>query len=135
LRRLPGELFSLLGDKLTETKNEIQPVWAAVGNIVLQHRFGPGGTETKFGTKQFRSGARVYIVGAYWGMCEVITVIGLPRKSKKYIKIDIRANLIENIRLKRVYKPQAVKALCNFFEGEPDKEFIKRICASVPLWE
>ena len=120
---------------MTETKNEIDPVWAAVGNIVPEHTFGHGGSEIKLGTKQFRPGARVYIVGAHWGMCEAVTVIGLPRKSGRYIKIDMRANLIENIRLKLIYKPQAVEALRNLFDGEPDKEFMKRICDSVPLWD
>jgi len=89
--------------RLTEKTEGVEQVWSAVGNIVAQHSFGHGGLETKFGTKQFRPGARVYIVNAYWGMCESVTVIGLPRKSGKYILIDIKASLIENFRVKLIY--------------------------------
>jgi hypothetical protein len=67
--------------------------WTAVGNIVRERPYGPGGAEIRFGTKHFASGAKAYIINWYAGMCRRIIVVGLHRKSKRFITLalDVRS--------------------------------------------
>jgi hypothetical protein len=60
-------------------------VWSIVANIKKEHPFGPGGAETKIGTRQFRGGTKVYIAGCFPGTCDAVVAIGLHRKSRKLI--------------------------------------------------
>ena len=55
-----------------KTNNPISPppVWTVTANIVPTRKFGPGGTETRMGTKHFSPGTKVYIIDWYPGTCE-----------------------------------------------------------------
>lgn len=53
---------------------------AAVGNIKRTVGKGPGGEEEHPGTRHLRGGAKVYVIDAFWGQCEAVTVIGQHRK-------------------------------------------------------
>ena len=87
-------------------QDNIQPWrWCLVGNIVETHEYGEE-KEIKFGTKQFRPGAKVYLAPANWGDgYENIVVIGCPRKTRNFIEIIMRSEYVENLRIQKVYAP------------------------------
>ena len=68
--------------------------WTAVGNIVRERPYGPGGTEIRFGTKHFAPGAKVYVINWYAGLCRRIVVVGLHRKSKRLITLALDVRLV-----------------------------------------
>jgi hypothetical protein len=115
-------------------------LWAAVGNIKETCRKGPGGREENPGTKHFRGGAKIYVIDAFWGTCDDVTVIGQHRKSRKYMCLSMPARHIENLRVKLVYSP-AVEALMREHYAKsgrpepPGKEYAEQIAAAIPLWE
>ena len=85
--------------------------WCLVGNIVQSHTYGEE-HEMRVGSKQFAPGAKVYIAPANWGDgYEDVIVIGCPRRCRHYIEIIMRSDLIENVRLKKVYAPFLLKMM------------------------
>lgn len=85
--------------------------WALVGNIVETHEYGEN-HEIRYGTKQFPPGAKVYIAPPNWGDgWENVIVIGVPRKSKKYIEIVMPCKYIENFRIQKVFKPAILRIM------------------------
>lgn len=86
--------------------------WCLVGNIVQEHEYGEE-HETKYGTKHFSRGTKVFLAPVQWGDgYENIVVIGLPRYGQKYIEVITRSKYIENFRMKKVYKPAILKRIC-----------------------
>lgn len=67
-------------------------------NIKPEMLFGEGGKETRIGTKQFKGGAKVLIIGSYSGMCERLILIG-----QKFIRSVARVTAVENLRVKQLY--------------------------------
>lgn len=55
-------------------------LWCVVANIKRECPFGPGGAETKSGTRQFRGGTKVYIAGCYPVGVSAIMVASLKAK-------------------------------------------------------
>ena len=86
-------------------ENEIESIWCTVAKIKKEIPFGEN-KSPKRGTKHFRGGAKVYVIDAYWGMCESVTVIGHHRSKGQYIKIDIRSKFLESFQLKVIYSPR-----------------------------
>ncbi|MDE6733112.1 MAG: hypothetical protein K2J77_09595 [Oscillospiraceae bacterium] len=85
--------------------------WCLVGNIVETHEFGEE-HEIRYGNKQFRPGAKVFINLVYGGMGhENILVIGVPRHMKQYIEVVIRRKHVCNFRVQKVYKPAVLKLM------------------------
>ena len=85
--------------------------WCLVGNIVDAHDYGEE-HETRYGNKQFRPNAKVYINLVYGGMGhEKIVVIGTPRHSRRYVEIVIRSKHVKNFRMQKVYKPAVLKRM------------------------
>lgn len=85
--------------------------WCLVGNIVGEHKYGET-DEIRYGNKQFRPNAKVYINLVYGGMGhESILVIGNPRHSRRYIEIAIARKYVENFRLQKVYKPAVLRRM------------------------
>ena len=58
--------------------------------IIMKGLDGPEGSEIKSGLKKFKAGAKVHIIGAFYGTCEHIVVIGQHRHSGKYISCVIK---------------------------------------------
>lgn len=90
-----------------------------VGNIVDKHYYGED-KELRRGTKHFRPSAKVYCLPEYPGMGhETMVVVGVPRKTKKFIKIAIPTKRIKNIKLRTVYKPIIIGYIQEnwFYEG------------------
>jgi hypothetical protein len=119
--------------------------WTAVGNIVRERPYGPGGAEIRFGTKHFAPGAKVYIINWYAGMCRRIIVVGMHRKSKRLITLALDVWLVENLRPKVCYAPAVIAKLKEHFSPTPHfypgtidsltQEFAERVCATIPQWQ
>lgn len=113
--------------------------WTAIGNVVQERPYGPGGVETRLGTKHFAPGAKVYIIDWYAGGCARIIVVGLHRKSKKFIRLVIDARVVENLRPKVCYTPAVIKKIKEHYSPERlkylTKEFAETICQTLPYWQ
>jgi hypothetical protein len=113
--------------------------WTAVGNIIQERPYGPGGAEIRLGTKHFAPGAKVYIIDWFAGTCARIVVIGLHRKSKKLIRLVIDVKLVENLRPKLCYNPTVIKKIHEHYSPTRikwlTKEFAETICKTVPYWQ
>ena len=95
----------------SNTTREQEWQWCLVGNIVDAHKHGERHI-IKYGNKQFRPGAKVYINLVYGGLAhENILVICLPRRSSKYIVIVIARKYVCNFRLKKVFKPAVLEKM------------------------
>ncbi len=90
---------------------EPESVWAIVANVRKEHPYGPGGLETKSGTRQFRGGAKVYIAGCFPGTCDVVVAIGLHRKSRRFITCAVDVGHLESFRVKLVYHPSVIERI------------------------
>jgi hypothetical protein len=115
-----------------------QPVWCVVANVVRERPFGPGGAETRHGTKHFRGGAKVHIVDAYWGMCTHVVVIGQRRSSMKWTRVAMSVAHLENFRAKLVYGPQVVDGAIMFNGGRQDcwdRDDVQRACSAFGVWK
>jgi hypothetical protein len=121
----------------TSNKANIEPLWCATANIKEETLYGQEHIVRK-GTRHFRGGAKVYIVDAYWGMCNSVTVIGHHRANGRYIKIDIHVKRLENFRLELVYSPKIIALIDNNFGPGNLKyytrEYAEKILAALPLW-
>ena len=94
-----------------DDSNEKEWVWCLVGNIIETHEYGER-KELLHGTKQFRSGAKVYLAPSNWSDgYENIVVIGIPRHSRHFIEIITRSDYVENFRLQKVYNPFLLKMM------------------------
>ena len=120
--------------------DEIVPFWCAAASVKKENVFGVEQLRRK-GTKHFRGGAKVYIVDAYWGMCNSVTVIGHHRAHGRYVKIDLHVKRLENFRLTLVYSPQVAKLFSEHFHEKDHaalkkytKEYGEKIVATIPLW-
>jgi len=88
-----------------------------VGNIKKQHTDENG--EVLYGTKAFVGGTKVYIDDRGRGLNQgKITVIGLNR-FKRYAVESVPVDLIENIRIQRIFKPTVIEIMdyLEFAEG------------------
>ena len=94
-----------------------ETTWCLVGNIVAEHEFGES-KELLSGSKHFTPGTKVYCLPAQWGDgYENAIVVGICRKSRRWITVVIPTKLISNWRAKVVYKPAALGRLRIGFDG------------------
>lgn len=111
-------------------------IWCVVANIKREHPFGPGGRETKIGTRQFRSGAKVYIAGCYPGTCDGLVCIGLHRKARRFITSVVHVKYVENFRVKMVYQPKVIERIRNDRRcWIKTKEQAEDWAAAFPRWQ
>lgn len=86
------------------------PTWLPIANVVVERRFGPGGNETRTGTRLLAPGGKVYVFGEHKSSGgEVVVVVGRHRKSKRYITCHVRARYLENWRVERVHSPYVLR--------------------------
>lgn len=86
-------------------------VWCIVANVKREHPYGPGGGETKIGTRQFRGGAKVFIAGCWPGTCYSVVAIGLQKKSRKFVTCIVDVRYVENFRVRLVYHPRVLELI------------------------
>jgi hypothetical protein len=85
--------------------------WCLVGNIVREHPFWLS-KEMLQGTKHFTPGTKVYCLPAQWGDgYERAIVVGIARRSRRWITVVMPTSLITNWRAKPVYKKEVAKRL------------------------
>lgn len=118
---------------------ELEPIWTVIANVVQDRACGPGGLEKRPGTKHFSPGTKVYIIDWYAGMYEYIIVVGLSRKPKRFIKVVLRADWVDNLRVKLCYDPAAQKKIYEHFDGDDinrlNKDFVEQMCKAIPHWQ
>lgn len=88
-----------------EQNANVEELWCVVANIKRDHPFGPGGTSSKSGTRQFRGGTKVYIAGCYAGTCDGVIAIGQHRHHRRFIACVVNVQHVEHFRVKMVYHP------------------------------
>lgn len=112
--------------------------WCVVGNVKNHIPYGHGGLEIRNGTRQFRGGAKVKIVGSFPGSCDGLVAIGQNKHTGKYIRTIIRVTAVENLRVKLMYGmaevalyklPPPVGAV--MIKRKEDAEYLERI---IPEW-
>jgi hypothetical protein len=112
--------------------------WSVVANIKRELPYGEGGIETRNGTKQFKGGAKVYIIGSYPGMCDSLITIGQNKHTGKFISTVIKVSAVENLRIKNVYGESAL-SLCkqeapngaSMITSKEDAEYLEEL---IPEW-
>jgi len=83
--------------------------WCLVANVLVERPHGVGGAETRRGTKHFKPAAKVYVVGAFWGMgAETVVVVGQHRKSRRYIRLSMKSAHLTNWRVALVRSPSVL---------------------------
>ena len=96
------------------------PVWCVTGNVVESRPYGPGGAETRRGTRLFQPNAKVHLADAVssdWLFVENpqpfhnVRVIGRHRKSRDWIGCILRVANTTNWRVELVYQPGALVRL------------------------
>src|SRR5688572_23335387 len=114
-REEPASVYTRIDAKPVPSKLPIEvpvgPIWSVVANIRSEIPSGPGGKETRNGTRKFHGGAKVYIVRVFWGMGgDSVMIIGHYR-GKRYISCVIRNLYLENLRVEMVYSPAVIKRI------------------------
>ena len=120
-------LFSGEKEYKNSSSDPADYVWCLVGNIIQEHEYGEE-KEIRKGSKHFRPGAKVYPIKTFCpgdGINERITVIGIPRKEKKHIKVIMYTRHIENWRVRKVYHPYIIMLLREHFP-HLDQSYSKR---------
>lgn len=83
--------------------------FGVAGNIVGRHTDTDG--NVYYGTKAFTPGTKVYLDGKHWSIEQnTISVIGRNRFGKKVVE-SIDVNLIENVRIQRIFDPKILTIL------------------------
>ena len=107
----------LFGSPVASDAPEEQTDWCLVGNVVGEHAFGTA-KEIRRGTKHFTPGTEVYCLPSQWGDgYEKIVVVGICRKSRRWITVVVPSKNITNWRAKVVYKPVVLQRLREGFNG------------------
>ena len=95
-----------------EQKPTPEPVWCVSANIVQERPYGPGGLETRHGTKHFAPGAKVYCVLFFWsGPLTSVEVVGRHRGSHRYVRMIVEHDWLTNLKLELVYSPYVINQL------------------------
>lgn len=102
---------------LENIADQIKPVWCLIGNVV--RGVSPDGSGG--GTKHFSAGTKLYCFPPQWGDgYRKILVLGRHRASSKLVEMVLDAGLIENWRVKLVYRPGVVDHLSGYWEGDEE---------------
>jgi hypothetical protein len=89
-----------------------EPVWAIRASVIQERSYGPGGLETRRGTKHFAPGAKVYCAYILWdGPLTSVGVIGHHRGSHQYVTMILPHNYLTNFRADLVYSPHVINLL------------------------
>ncbi len=87
--------------------------WIIEANIIKDLRRGRDGVTLHTGTPKFRGGAKVHVVGVYWGAVSSIVVVGRHRMDQQYLGCAITIELLENLRPKVLYSPGVARVIAH----------------------
>lgn len=86
--------------------------YCVVGNITKTHLDKEG--ILRYGTAAFTGGRKVYLMGKYWDSSQhTIAALGINRHGRHQV-VSTDPKQIENVRLRRVYKPPILKIMGDF---------------------
>ena len=104
---------------------------------VIETRFHGEQKEPRNGTKHFRANAKVFVIDAYWGACDSVTVVGHHRSSGRYAKLDMPVKQLDDFEMEVVYSPKVIELLEEHFNGrEPyTEDYGNKILKILPEWK
>ena len=112
-----------------------EPIKAVIANISETVLFGENKIPKK-GTKHFRGGAKVFVIDAYWGACNSVTVVGHHRSSGRYSKIDMPVKYLDNFRMGTIYSPKVLDLLnAQFTTRDYTEDYAIQILKALPEWK
>ncbi|MFI8438528.1 hypothetical protein ACIGJO_33325 [Streptomyces sp. NPDC079020] len=83
-----------------------EAVWLVAANVVRWRRYGDLGQELRPGTKAYRGGTKVYVIGTYPGTGhQQLTTVGRGRHTRRFITIDTGTRHLHTFRAQLVYSP------------------------------
>jgi hypothetical protein len=86
--------------------------------MVRERPYGPGGVETKRGSRHFAPGAKLY-VHRYIGFKDQVEVVGRHRASHRYVNMIVSASWLTNWRAELVYSPRVIATLWPIWNASP----------------
>jgi hypothetical protein len=88
------------------------PEWCVVGNL-LPYPYSANGPHADFRSQKiFPAGAKLYVVGGFWGMGhETVTVVGYAHRRRLPVTAYIQAKYLGNWRAQLVYRPAVLRAI------------------------
>ena len=89
------------------------------------------------GTKHFRAKAKVFVIDAYWGTCDTVTVIGHHRAGGRYAKLDMPVKHLEDFRTEVIYSPTVLGLLREHFRGrsEYSEDYTEELLTALRQWK
>ena len=97
------------------------PIWCPVANMKAERPYGPGGKETKRGSKHFKPGAKLYCdPGSIGGWYDQIKVVGHHRASHRFVTMIVSSSWLTNWRLELAYSPYVMQAFWPRWDGTPE---------------
>ena len=107
----------------TEPEESLKSAWCLIGNVSEITLHGPGGAETRKGTRHFPPGTKVYCCPPLWGDgYENIQVVGRRRGSHRYVSLVMPSRHITNWRAAVVYSPAVLHRLARYQMWESESE-------------
>ena len=97
---------------------EETPVWSMVANVIDERRYGPAADDRRQSLKVFAPGAKVYVLGAFAGLGDAVTVVGRGRKASRFVAAHVRTEHLDNWRVELVYSPAVLRRIA---EGDHDR--------------
>ncbi|MER6241988.1 hypothetical protein ACFUEN_41780 [Streptomyces griseorubiginosus] len=108
----------------TETPDDETPDgllgWCLVANVARETLHGEGRLEVQHGTKHFSAGTLLWLPRVRWdpGHCRWPAVGRHRGNSRRYVRMIVRAEDLENFRVKGVYSEALVRSL-NGYDHDP----------------
>ncbi|MGW8886990.1 hypothetical protein [Streptomyces sp. NPDC055749] len=88
---------------------ELEPQWLIAANVVRWRRYGKGGQDLRPGTKSYRGGTKVYVIGHRPAVADVLTTVGRGRHTGTYITLDLATRHLHNFRATLVHSPAVLR--------------------------
>ncbi len=109
-----------MGDPL----EQFGPIWCPVAHMVAERPYGPGGGETKRGSRHFAPGAKLYVhrnVGYKQGEWQV-EVVGHHRASHLYVTVIVSASWLGDWHAELAYSPRVIVELWPMWDHTPESK-------------
>ncbi|MET7370356.1 hypothetical protein ABZS61_31725 [Streptomyces sp. NPDC005566] len=78
-------------------------------NVVRWRRYGVGGQELRPGTKSYRGGSKVHVIGSRPGEHEHLTTVGRGRHTGTFITLDMATRHLHTFRASLIRSPEVLR--------------------------
>jgi hypothetical protein len=111
--RRPVHIRMVVAESPTNTPSEETTslgttLWCVTATVVAPNASSEPKQETSGGTKQFKPGAKLYVIDSAPGADALWLAIGHHRKSRQFVKSEIAGTLIERPCLEEVSTPNVL---------------------------